>query len=95
MPNVERPALLQSFDEDDLLAEIDWPRDGYRLFEIGAPDELSLDGWFFPTQELNALFMKRQMWATLGGADERFDAPRGGLLNLDIFRRAVELPGRG
>jgi hypothetical protein len=28
----------------------------------------------------------------LGGFDERFDVPGGGLLNLDTFRRAMELP---
>ena len=78
--------------EDDLLADIDWPRDGYRLFEIATLDEPSLDGWFFPTQESNALFMKRAMWDAIGGADQRFDSPGGGLLNLDIFRRAMELP---
>jgi hypothetical protein len=79
--------------EDKLLAGIDWPQDGYRLFEIGTPDESSLDGWFFPTQESNALFMKREVWMEHGGADERFDAPGGGLLNLDLFRRAMQLPG--
>ena len=31
--------------EDDLLASIDWPRNGYRLFEIGTPDESSWEGW--------------------------------------------------
>ena len=33
------------------------------------------------------------MWTALGGVDERFDAPGGGHLNLDTFRRSVELPG--
>jgi hypothetical protein len=79
--------------EDNLFAAIGWPRDGYRLFEIATLDESSLDGWFFPIQESNALFMKCEMWAALGGVDERFDAPGGGLLNLDMFQRAMELPG--
>ena len=52
----------------------------------------SLDGWFRPINESNALFMRREMWDVLQGADERFDMPGGGLLNLDLLRRALELP---
>jgi hypothetical protein len=79
--------------EDALLASIDWPSDGYRLFEIGTMDESSLDGWLQPISESNALFLRREFWDALGGVDERFDAPGGGLLNLDTFRRAIEMPG--
>jgi hypothetical protein len=78
--------------EDALLDSIDWPRDGYRLFEIATMDESSIDGWFQPISESNALFMRRESWEALDGVDERFDAPGGGLLNLDTFRRALELP---
>src|SRR5262249_43725586 len=59
---------------------------------IGTMDESSCDGWFQTLAESNALFMKREMWDLLGGFDERFDAPGGGLVNLDTFRRALELP---
>jgi len=78
--------------EDALLESIDWPNDGYRLFEIGAMDESSVDGWFKPIAESNALFLRREFWEALGGLDERFDAPGGGLLNLDTFNRALEWP---
>jgi hypothetical protein len=78
--------------EDALLASIDWPNDGYRLFEIGTLDESSVDGWLLPISELNALFMRRGTWTELAGMEERFDSPGGGLVNLDMFRRAVELP---
>jgi len=79
--------------EDALLASIDWPNDGYRLFEISALDEPSIDGWFTTMSESNALFLCRESWDALGGVEERFDAPGGGLLNIDTFRRAIELPG--
>ncbi len=79
--------------EDALLASIAWPEDGYRLFEIGTMDESSVDGWFEPIAESNALFLRRSVWETLGGVDERFTEPGGGLLNLDTFRRALDLPG--
>ncbi|MBV9080614.1 MAG: glycosyltransferase family 2 protein, partial [Elusimicrobia bacterium] len=48
--------------EDALLASIAWPEDGYRLFEIGTMDESSVDGWFTPIAESNALFLRRSVW---------------------------------
>jgi len=78
--------------EDKLLQSVNWPQDGYRLFEIGAMDESSIDGWFRPIAESNGLFLKKAHWETLGGYDERFDLPGGGLVNLDTFSRATELP---
>ena len=91
----QRWAIDAGYDaarEDALLDSIDWPSDGYRLFEIGCLDGSSIDGWFLPIAESNALFLRREMWDGLAGVDERFDAPGGGFLNLDIFRRALEIP---
>jgi hypothetical protein len=79
--------------EDALLESINWPNDGYRLFEISTLDSSSMDGWFQPISESNALFIRREWWELLGGLDERFDAPGGGLVNLDTFRRVIEWPG--
>jgi Glycosyl transferase family 2 len=90
----QRWAMRYGYDqarEDALLAAIDWPQDGYRLFEISTSDESSVEGWFQPLSEANALFMRRNSWNELGGMDERFDAPGGGLLNLDTYTRAMEL----
>ncbi len=78
--------------EDALLESIGWPNDGYRLFEIGTMDESSVDGWFQPIAESNALFLRRELWQLLGGVEERFDAPGGGLLSLDTFSRLLEWP---
>ncbi|MDB5582179.1 MAG: glycosyl transferase family 2 [Bradyrhizobium sp.] len=92
----QRWAMHAGYDksrEDALLASIDWQADGYRLFEIGTLDESSVDGWLMPISESNALFMRRELWAEIGGVDERFDLAGGGLLNLDLFRRVVEMPG--
>ena len=80
--------------EDALLASIGWPQDGYRLFEIAALDESSVDGWFHRISESNGLFLSSESWDLLGGFDERFDSPGGGLLNLDIMIRALEMPER-
>ena len=93
--DLQRWAIKAGYDqirEDALLASIGWPEDGYRLFEIGTMDGSSFDGWVAPIAETNALFMRRELWDQLGGMDERFDQPGGGLVNLDMFRRACELP---
>lgn len=79
--------------EDALLERIDWPTDGYRLFEIGTFDESSFLGLIHGIAESNALFLKKSSWQSIGGMDERFDLPGGGLVNLDTFDRACEQPG--
>jgi glycosyltransferase involved in cell wall biosynthesis len=94
-PDFQWRSMESGYDrvrEDALLASIDWPKDGYRLFEIGSMDESSVDGWFKPIAETNALFLRREFWEALGGLDERFDSPGGGLLNLDTYNRAIESP---
>lgn len=81
--------------EDQLLARIEWPSDGYRLYEIGTPLRSGAKRlhWFNRMFESNCLFLKRSLFTELGGADERFDLPGGGFVNLDIFKRALEAPG--
>ncbi len=95
-PDLQRISMQAGYDqskEDALLNWIGWPADGYRLFEIAVFDESSIDGWFRPVAESNALFLRRESWRALGGLEERFKSPGGGLLNLDTYRRAVEMPG--
>ncbi len=76
--------------EEALLNSVCWPNDGYRLFEIGTMEESSLDGWFQPISESNALFLRRELWESIGGVDERFDSLG---INLDTFHRVLEEPG--
>lgn len=80
--------------EDGLLEEIAWPDDGYRLFEIGAPLKTHHENihWMNRMFESNCLFVHRAFFASLGGADERFDIPGGGFINSDIFKRTVDHP---
>ena len=77
--------------EDALLARSGWEEDGYRLFAISTLAGSSGRGWFGPLGESNALFMPADVWAELGGLDEAFELPGGGLVNHDLLRRAFEL----
>ncbi len=87
-----RTAGYDQAAEDSLLAGIDWMADGYRLFEVSTLGGSSAWGWFSPLAESSALFLPAALWAELGGLDERFVRPGGGLVNHDLYRRACELP---
>jgi hypothetical protein len=92
----QRGAIARGYDqreEDALLDGIRWPQDGYRLFEIASIGGSSKDGWFRPQAESCSLFASRDDYERIGGYDERFDAPGGGLLNHDTYRRLCSLPG--
>jgi len=80
--------------EDELLAAIDWESDGYRLFSVSCLASSSGRGWFGPMGETSALFLPAATWHELGGLDESFDLPGGGLVNHDVYRRACSAPGR-
>jgi hypothetical protein len=79
--------------EDELLASVPWEDDGYELFGVSTLANSSGRGWFGPMGESSALFMPRELWHELGGLDERFTLPGGGLVNHDLFRRACALAG--
>ena len=92
---LQRDAAVAGYDqaaEDRLLASVPWESDGDRLFDISVFDESSGPTWFSPIAESNGLFMARSLWAELGGFDPAFSMPGGGLVNLDTWRRACDLP---
>ncbi|CBL43700.1 conserved hypothetical protein [gamma proteobacterium HdN1] len=72
-----------------LLESIAWPKHPYRLFEIAVWSGANSHGFFHPFMESNCLFMPFGVFDALGRADERFQCPGGGMLNLDIYRRAA------
>lgn len=92
-PGLQNQTMQQGYDqvkEDELLATVDWEKDGYRLFSISTFAASSAEGWFGTVAETNSLFLSRAHWRSLGGYDELFQKPGGGLVNLDIWRRACE-----
>ena len=74
-------------EEDNLLDAIQWPADGYRLFEIGTPFRAGAASasWLHKMFESNCLFIRRSRFETLGGMDEDFDLPGGGFVSLDLL----------
>jgi len=97
-PGDQNDSILQGYNkarEDALLESINWPDDGYRLFEIGSPLQGNVPKvtWFNKMLESNCLFMHSESFSEIGGADERFDIPGGGFLNIDIYQQACELEG--
>ncbi|HHL43622.1 MAG TPA: glycosyltransferase family 2 protein [Hellea balneolensis] len=78
--------------EDQLLQSINWPQNPYKLFDIASLGGSAAGAWFTPIAESNVLIMKKSHYESLGGFDEAFDIPGGGLVNLDFFKRAIEHP---
>lgn len=92
-PDVQFKSIRQGYDqarEDALLASVNWSEDGYRLFAISSFAGSTHAGWFMPIAETNALFLPRSLWQEIGGYEQRFALPGGGLANLDLWRRATK-----
>jgi hypothetical protein len=79
--------------ERALMRSISWPDNGYRLFEISCFSGSCKNGFYLAHSESNCISMPRELWQEVGGYDVRFDIRGGGLVNLDLYKRACELPG--
>ncbi|MBN2578642.1 MAG: glycosyltransferase [Pirellulales bacterium] len=91
-PKVQMESAKEGYNhevERRLLEEIQWYENGYRLFEISSLAGSTPFGFLGKTVESNCLFMDRAFFQAMGGLDERYRAPGGGLVNLDFFWRAV------
>lgn len=76
--------------EDHLLDSINWPDDGYRLFDIASLAGSSKYGWVAPLAESNCIVVPRFLYEEIGGYDEGFTSAGGGLANLDFYKRCCE-----
>lgn len=103
---IQQEAVDAGYDhrvEAGLLAEIEWPKQGYRLFEVACLSGSCANGFFLPYSESNCLGLPKWLYHSIGGCDPRFDLPGGGNVNLDLYRRACDdpraalivLPGEG
>ena len=94
-PDTQMYSLRHGYNqtvEDELLTRVDWRNHGYRLFEIGSQAGSSPLNWLGTINESNLIFLSRMLFEELGGYDEQFALPGGGIVNLDFYRRACELP---
>lgn len=92
-PILQNRSMLQGYNqqvEDALLETVNWRHDGYELFRISCLAGSSRRGWFRPIAESNFVTVRRNSYDRLGGFDERFITPGGGLVNLDFYRKAAE-----
>jgi len=92
-PALQNESTANGYDraaEDELLESLRWWEDGYRLFEVSTLAASCAGGWFDPIAESNCVAVPAQEFERLGGYDESFVSPGGGLVNLDFFKRACE-----
>ena len=95
-PDVQNLSIAKGYnqlEEDKLLESIKWRHNGYRLFEISTLAQSS-DGGFLgglPT-ECSWFGMLRAQFLEMGGYDERFQSPGGGLVNHDFLNRVLLRP---
>jgi hypothetical protein len=92
---LQQRSMLEGYCEEveaEILASIDWPNDGYRLFEISCLSGTSGSGFFKPIGESNCFCVPKEVWTRLEGFDLAFTETGGGQVNLDFYKRAVELP---
>jgi cephalosporin hydroxylase len=92
-PGQQGDAMLTGYDqayEDRLFEEIDWPTDGYRLFDIG--HFIGDRDWFDGVWESNCMFVPRRLLEQVGSFNEAFSEPGGGYANLEFWERLGSSP---
>ena len=77
--------------EDKILEEIDWKNNPNKLFEVSVLAGSNPEGLDGSIAESNCMFIKKSTFEKIGGMDARFNSPGGGLVNLDFFKRLLEL----
>lgn len=94
-PKVQMISTREGYDEaveNRLIARSGWPDRPAGLFEVSVLAGSSSDGFFQPIRESNAFSVRRDLFDVVGGYDEGFVLPGGGLCNLEIFSRYVTRP---
>lgn len=92
-PERQNVSMLKGYNqqaEDALLSNTNWLYDGYELFKCVGDFADDTGGWFGTPNESGAIGIKRSAFDDLGGFDERFESPGGGLCTIDFFQRAMQ-----
>jgi len=88
---IENPANCL-VHEKQLLDSIDWPRNGYQLFDIASLSNANRFGYLHPLMESNCIVAPLEFYREIGFADTRFNLPGGGAVNLHIWRSLGMIP---
>ncbi len=75
----------------DLLKNIDWPQQAYRLFDIATFGSANAHGFFHPLMESQCLVFSKCAFEKIGGAHTDFTLPNG-YISLDLYRALALLP---
>ena len=75
--------------EDKLLYSVAWRTNLDELYPISVWAGAHQQDNPLLQNESNAFSMTRETWDSIGGYNERFNRPGGGLCNLELFRRYV------
>jgi cephalosporin hydroxylase len=92
-PGQQGEAIDNGYDEayeDRLFEKIQWPANGYRLFEIG--NFVGDRDWFDGLWETNCMFVSRELLQQVGCFDESFTIAGGGYANLELYERLGSSP---
>lgn len=96
-PDVQNKTVPEGYDqatEDALLEDAGWRKDGYALFDISTLAQSSAGGFLGPVpSEFSWVALPRALFDALGGYDERFITPGGGLVNQEFRNRALAFEG--
>ncbi|UUY09345.1 glycosyltransferase [Pseudomonas sp. J452] len=90
---LQQVAVNEGYNEEveaGLLQGIQWPQDGYKLFDIAVLSGSCQGGFFQPNYESNFIGMSVKKWRALGGVNPRYDDFGGGNANLDLYKRLLE-----
>ena len=96
-PKPQMQSVREGYDqaaEDALLGSVPWEEDLDWLHAVSVRAGAHHDpGNPLLQNETNALAVARATWNAVGGYDEGFARPGGGLCNLELFSRYVRRPG--
>jgi len=95
-PKIQNQSVQEGYNqrvEDQLLAGSGWKDNGYRLYALAGAFADDSGGWYGQLFESGCFAMRKSDFLRLGGFDEAFTSPGGGLTSLDFFQRALLADG--
>jgi len=87
--NLSVPEGYNQDIEDKVLAASRWRENGYRLYSVAGALADNSGGWYGQLFESGCFAIRKSEYMAMGGFDERFQSPGGGLTSLDFFQRAL------